>query len=307
MLAIETINLTKKIKDKVIIENINLKVEQGDIYGFIGRNGAGKSTTLKIISKLFKQTSGKVLIFNKPNTDVLLNNEVGVLIEDVGYYPNMTAYENLKAKSYLIGLKNDKNIKSVMSTVRLENSNKKVKDFSLGMKQRLGIAMAMLGNPKILILDEPVNSLDAEGIVEMREIFKDLNKQGITLLISSHILGELEKIVTKIGIIKNGVLIEELTKDEFNKKLESKLIFEIDNIEKVEKLLNTDVFNIKCKIIDDRLEVYGKVNTQDIINILNNNNISIKNIFNEQDDLEKYFINLMEDNKNEQLNKARII
>ncbi|MGL4731876.1 MAG: lantibiotic protection ABC transporter ATP-binding protein [Clostridium sp.] len=202
---LETENLTKKFKKQLAVENINLKIEKGSIYGFLGPNGAGKSTTLKMLTGLLKPTSGKI-IFDGHEWGRKDLKDIGVLIESPAFYGNLTAKENLMVHTKLLNLSNDR-IGEVLSIVDLKNTgNKKADEFSLGMKQRLGIAIALLNNPKLLILDEPTNGLDPLGIQDLRVLIKELSSKGMTIILSSHILAEVEQIAEYIGIIYEGKL-----------------------------------------------------------------------------------------------------
>lgn len=207
-IMLETRNLTKKIKEQMILENVSIKVEKGKIYGLLGPNGAGKSTLLKMITKVINCTSGDIF-FEGKNMCTEDLKKVGSIIEHPAIYPNLTAYENLEVLTVLLNI-DKRRIDYVLKTVGLEDTNKKLaRNFSLGMKQRLGIAMALINNPELLILDEPTNGLDPLGIQELRELIKEFSKKGITVIISSHILSEIEQIADKIGIINNGHLIYE--------------------------------------------------------------------------------------------------
>ena len=207
-IMLETRNLTKKIKEQMILENVSIKIEKGKIYGLLGPNGAGKSTLLKVITKVMNCTSGDIFFEEKSMCTQDLK-KVGAIIEHPAIYPNLTAYENLEVLTVLLNI-DKRRIDYVLKTVGLEDTNKKlVRNFSLGMKQRLGIAMALINNPELLILDEPTNGLDPLGIQELRELIKEFSKKGITVIISSHILSEIEQIADKIGIINNGHLIYE--------------------------------------------------------------------------------------------------
>ena len=198
MNAIEIKNLTKTFGEKQALAGLNMTVPAGSIYGFIGENGSGKSTTEKIICGLIHKTSGEVLLYGKPHTDEDVRASVGVLIESPGCFPGLTVWNNLMIQATNLGIENKADaVRKVLTMVRMEGSaGNKFKNCSLGMKQRIGIAMALLGNPKLLVLDEPINGLDADGMRIMREILIDIAKTGATVLISSHILGELEKIAT---------------------------------------------------------------------------------------------------------------
>ncbi len=204
-IILETKNLSKKYKNQLVLDNVEISVEKGTVYGLLGPNGAGKSTLLKVITKSIPKNSGEVLFENH-----LLGTEdlkkIGAIIEHPAIYPNLTAYENLEIITSLLNI--DKaGINEVLKIVSLENTGKKiVKEFSLGMKQRLGIAMALINSPSLLILDEPTNGLDPIGIGELRELIKTLSKQGITIILSSHILSEVQQVADKIGIINRGHL-----------------------------------------------------------------------------------------------------
>ncbi len=214
-LAVETISLTKTYKGKAAVNHLNVKVREGAIYGFIGRNGAGKSTTLRMLCGLAKPTEGEIRIFGKPASDPYAARRIGCLVEATGLYPGMTARQNMMMKAKCMGLTDERSVdKALASTGLTETGSKKVRYFSMGMKQRLGIALALLGNPDLLILDEPINGLDPEGTREVRQLLLALcQEEGKTLIISSHILGELSKIATHYGIIKEGHLVEQIDRE----------------------------------------------------------------------------------------------
>jgi len=204
-LILETKNLCKTFKRQKVVQNISLEVRRNSIYGLLGPNGAGKSTTLKMITGMLHPTSGEILFENQPWNRKNLS-DIGALIESAPLYENLTARENLKVRTTVLGLPNNR-IDEVLHIVDLENTgNKRAGQFSMGMKQRLGIAIALLNNPKLLILDEPTNGLDPIGIQELRELIRSFPKQGITVILSSHILSEVEQVVDHIGIISGGVL-----------------------------------------------------------------------------------------------------
>ncbi|CAM2932218.1 ABC transporter ATP-binding protein [Clostridium sporogenes] len=214
---IETKNLTKSFESFNAVSNLNLQVKKGRIYGFLGPNGAGKSTTIRMLLGLIKPTNGEINIFGKSikeNRIKILKN-TGSLVESPSYYANLTAYENLKISAKILNLK-ESYIDDVLETVKLtEWKNTQVKKFSLGMKQRLGIALALIGEPDLLILDEPINGLDPEGIHEIRELIKELPKiNGMSVLISSHILSEIQIMADDIGIINLGKLLFQGSLDE---------------------------------------------------------------------------------------------
>ncbi len=204
-MILETTNLCKNFKGQMAVNNVSLHIKRNSVYGLLGPNGAGKSTTLKMITGILKPTSGNILFDGKPwKRDVL--NQIGALIEMPPLYENLTAYENLKIRTTLLGL-DDNRIKEVLEIVHLTDTGKKRSgQFSLGMKQRLGIALALLNHPKLLILDEPTNGLDPMGIEELRELICSFPAKGITVILSSHILSEVQQIADHVGIIASGVL-----------------------------------------------------------------------------------------------------
>ena len=229
-------NISKQYKHVMAVDSVSLHVKKGDIYGFIGRNGAGKTTTLKILSGLARPTSGSFTIFGKSDDELRRSNffsRIGILIENPGLYTDMSAYDNLKMKCLYAGIKDEAYIGSLLTLVGLDRGNRRhVRNYSMGMKQRLGIAMAMIGDPEILFLDEPINGLDPQGIAEIRETLLKLNKEkGLTIIISSHILEELSKIATHYGIINGGKLIAELTAEELSSRCESRIVFKLQDIQ----------------------------------------------------------------------------
>ncbi|MCM1261712.1 MAG: ATP-binding cassette domain-containing protein [Butyrivibrio sp.] len=220
---VQTNNLTKRYGQHKVVNNVNLSVKKGEIYGLIGRNGAGKTTVLRLISGLASPTEGEICLFGHSSHDTIyVQNRVGILIENPGIYPNMSARENVKLKCLAKGISNKSYITELLESVGLRAANKKkVKHFSVRMKQRLGIALALAGNPELVILDEPINGLDPQGITEIREIITELNRdKNITFIISSHILGELSKIATCYGIIEKGELKKQIMRAELTEDLE---------------------------------------------------------------------------------------
>ena len=232
--VIETNNLSKIYFKNRVVDSVNMHVERGKIYGLLGKNGAGKTTTMCMLLNLTYPSSGDIFLFGKnPKTySDEIYPKVGSIIETPGFYENLTAYENLKLISKLRGVYNPINIDSVLETVNLANDkSKKFKDFSLGMKQRLGIAAAIMHSPELLILDEPINGLDPFGIKEIRVLLKRLSHEfGITILISSHILSEIENIADVIGFMDEGVLIEEISREDLHKRLDKFVEFEVSDI-----------------------------------------------------------------------------
>ena len=240
--VIETKDLSKIYSKTKVVDSINMHVEKGKIYGLLGKNGAGKTTTMCMLLNLTYPSSGDVFLFGKDPKKYSkeIYPKIGSIIETPGFYENLTAYENLKIIAKLRGDYNPVNINSVLKMVNLDNEkSKKFKDFSLGMKQRLGIAAAIMHSPELLILDEPINGLDPFGIKEIRTLLKRLSHEfGITILISSHILSEIENIADVIGVMDGGILIEEFTRDELFRKLNKHVEFEVSDVDLAVNILN---------------------------------------------------------------------
>ena len=217
MNAIEVKNVSKAIKGQQILRDINFNIKKGEIYGFLGQNGAGKSTLMKIMFDILKPTSGEIIILGETIGvgDHSVFSKVSGIIETPIFYQNLSVYENLDIHCDYVGKEYKQDIDEILQMVGLEGVNhKKARELSLGMKQRLALGRALLCRPEVLVLDEPINGLDPKGVMEIRELLLMLKKQGITILISSHIIAEIEKIVDTIGIIHNGVFVEELTMEQ---------------------------------------------------------------------------------------------
>ncbi len=293
-----TDSLTKQYKNVKAVDSVNLHVKKGDIYGFIGRNGAGKTTTLKILSGLSHATSGDFCIFGMNSSLMRSRNmfsRIGILIEEPGLYGDMSAYDNLKMKCLCSGIKDKEYISKLLYMVGLGNVGKRhTKTYSMGMKQRLGIAMALVGNPEILILDEPINGLDPQGIAEIRKTLLYLNReQGKTIIISSHILEELSKIATHYGIINNGRLVAELTPDELSAKCESRIVIKIYDVNSAARLLHS--INIhKFNIADQNtIHIYEHIEDSSQINMaLCKADVFVSSLWIEQAGLEEFFFNM---------------
>lgn len=295
--VIETENLTKKYKDKTVVNNINMKVEKGKIYGLLGKNGAGKTTTMRMLLNMATKTSGKIMLFgNIPDNSTY--RKIGSIIETPGFYENLTAEENLKIISKIRGNYSKENIHEILTSVSLDDNNKKYRDFSLGMKQRLGIAAAIMHNPKLLILDEPINGLDPIGIKKIRHLLKRLSRENATtILISSHILSEIENLADIIGVMDNGQLITELTKDELNSQLNKSVIFEVSDPNKSERILERIGLHkgrdYKTKK-PDTIYLYSNLDLRDRINeIFVKNGIKVKGIIPCEENLEEYFTRII--------------
>lgn len=232
---VQTENLSKSFGKEQAVSNINLKIRKGEIYGFLGPNGAGKTTTIRMLLGLMKPSSGKIKIFQKDVTKDRINilAKVGSLVENPSYYPHLTAYENLEALRKILGVPKSR-IDEVLAIVRLKDAaNKKVKGFSLGMKQRLGIAASLLHNPELLILDEPTNGLDPSGIIEIRNLIKRLPAEyGMTIIISSHLLSEIDQMATQVGIVSKGKMIFQDSIEAMRKSAQPKVFIKVSDAEK---------------------------------------------------------------------------
>ena len=300
--VLQTHNLTKKYKDFVALDTVSITIKKGDIYGLIGRNGAGKTTLMKLITTLASPTSGSFTLFGNSSDDELFDNKkrVGSLIEYPAFYPNMSAFDNLKYYAIQRGFTDLSQINKVLELVNLTNTGKKkVKTFSLGMKQRLGIALAILNNPDFVILDEPINGLDPIGISELRDTFKNLADNGITLLISSHILSELYLLSTKFGFIENGKLIKEITKEELDLECSKCIVIKSDDAKKVAYLLENELKTTNYKVTcNNEVRVYDYLENPDkISDVLAENKVIIKGFYEYGISLEDYFKEIIKEAK----------
>ena len=300
MNAIEIRNLTKSFRGLYALDGLNMTVPVGSIYGFIGENGSGKSTTEKLICGLLVPDKGKIKLFDKDYRDAGRRVRVGALIENAGCFPNSTIYTNLMMQAKNLNLEEpDKEIRRVLKIVRMEdNINLKFKKCSLGMKQRIGIAMALLGDPALLILDEPINGLDTDGMRIMREVLVDITKKyNCTVLISSHILGELEKIATHYGIIRQGKMIEELTAEEMESRSRNFVSIKTEDMTGAKKLLEKKYD--KVTIEEDYIRVYDVKDTEEIVDYLMKNKMVVSEITKNKIGLEEYYIELMSKKESE--------
>lgn len=300
--ALRTKNLSKKFSKKLAIDSVGINIKKGDIYGLIGKNGAGKTTLIRTIVGLAAPTAGEIELFE--STDLKQQRyKIGTVIESPAVYPNFTAKQNLIAQQKLFGKTDINEINQILEIVGLaDTGKKKAKNFSLGMKQRLAIAISLIGNPEFLVLDEPINGLDPAGIKDVRDLILKLNKENnITVLISSHILGELAKIATRYGVICNGKLVDEFTPQELQSRVRKCLAINVDNTELTSKIikesLNTNNYEIKSdKLIYlyDNIDEPSKVNT-----LLVTNGVIVNSINTIGDDYEPYLIKLMEGSEND--------
>ena len=294
MNAIEIKGLKKSFRGMYALNGLNMTVPVSSIYGFIGENGSGKSTTEKLICGHLVKDSGTIKLFGKDYTDAGTRVRVGALIENAGCFPGSSIYMNLKMQCLNLGLENsDEEISRVLKIVRMEEHRElKFKKCSLGMKQRVGIAMALLGSPALLILDEPINGLDTDGMRIMREILVDITQNyNCTVLISSHILGELEKIATHYGIIRQGKMIQELTAKEMEARARVFVSFKVSKTEKAKTLLKKKYDNVREE--QEYVRVYDEEDVDGIVKYLLDNNIIPHEIKKNKVGLEEYYIELM--------------
>ena len=294
MNAIEIKGLKKSFRGMYALNGLNMTVPVGSIYGFIGENGSGKSTTEKLICGHLVKDSGTIKLFGKDYTDAGTRVRVGALIENAGCFPGSSIYMNLKMQCLNLGIENsDEEISRVLKIVRMEEHRElKFKKCSLGMKQRVGIAIALLGSPALLILDEPINGLDTDGMRIMREILVDITKnKTTTVLISSHILGELEKIATHYGIIRQGKMIQELSAKEMEARVRVFVSFKVNETSKALTLLKKKYKNVREE--QEYVRVYDEEDVDGIVKYLLDNNIIPSEIKKNKVGLEEYYIELM--------------
>jgi ABC-2 type transport system ATP-binding protein len=295
--VLQTNGLTKFFGKKAAVSGMNLNVRQGDIYGFIGRNGAGKTTLIRMVAGLAHPNEGSIRLFESDDLDNQ-RMKTGTMIENPAVFPHMTARENLHYYCRLLGLDPNSVVDEKLHLVGLQDTGKKkAKNFSLGMKQRLAIAISLLGNPEFLMLDEPINGLDPTGIKEIRELILKLNKERkITILISSHILGELSKIANRYGVINNGVMVSEFTNEELEARCRGALEIKADSVQKAKEIISGMVDASAVQIIDETtIHVTKNLDQSGNINMaLAKNGVIVNSSSVIGQDLEAYFMQLME-------------
>lgn len=295
--VLKTYNITKKYGEQLAVDNVNMTIKKGDIYGFIGQNGAGKTTLIRLITGLIHKSGGEIELLgaNEENELNKARTMVGSLIETPSFYTNMTARENLEVSRLVRNIPGKKCIDEVLELVGLKDvEKKKVKNFSLGMRQRLGIANALMGNPKLLILDEPINGLAPMGIVEIRELLKKINKEkDMTILISSHILSELSELATTYGIISNGKLIEEITAKQLSEKCRQYIDLRVDDTARAVILLERELGISDYEVLEDsNIKVFSNLdNVGEINSLLSRSGIIVESISVKGENLEEYFMN----------------
>lgn len=292
-----TSGLSKKYGKFNALNNLTMHIPKGAIYGFVGRNGAGKTTLIRLICGLQNPTKGHYSIYGVKNNSkdiVKARRRMGAVVETPAIYLDMTAEDNLKQQCLILGVPSDDVIPEILKLVGLENTGKKkAKNFSLGMKQRLGIAVALVGNPDFLVLDEPVNGLDPQGIIEMRELILKLNREyQITVLISSHILDELSRLATHYGFVDKGRLVKEISASELDNVCKKYVRVEVSNLNALVRIL--DANNLPYEVLSgNSVNIYKKINLSKLVLALAKENCELISSHEQDESLENYFINLI--------------
>lgn len=301
--VLRTNALCKSYKHFKALNGLSMNIPKGAIYGFVGKNGAGKTTLIRLICGLQNPTSGSYTLYGRENTDkeiVKSRRRMGAVVETPSVYLDMTAEDNLKQQYRILGLPSFDGMQEILELVRLSDTEKKkAKDFSLGMRQRLGIAIALVGDPDFLVLDEPVNGLDPQGIVEMRELILKLNREKqITFLISSHILDELSRLATHYGFIDSGNLVKEISMQELEAACRKCVRMEVSSTKGLACVL--DDMGIEYKILSEYIaDVYARVNMSELILALGRVNCNVVSVNERNESLESYYISLVGGGQNE--------
>ncbi|MGD7045809.1 ABC transporter ATP-binding protein [Jeotgalibacillus proteolyticus] len=311
--VLRTNGLSKKYQHTMALDKVSLRIKKGSIYGFIGQNGAGKSTLIRVITGLASPSQGTYELFGKIHEREIIEarKRIGTIIEGPALYPQMTAVENLEAHRLLKGIPGKECIDKTLKMVGLQNTGKKkAKNFSLGMKQRLGLAIALLGDPEFLILDEPINGLDPMGVVEIRELLKKLNREyEITILISSHILSELHLLATHYGIIHKGKLIEQLSAKELQGKCQQYLHIKVDHPEKAATIIESQLSTREFEVMPDGIiKLFTLVDSPGkVSSILAGEGLVIEQFMPMGEDLETYFTNRIGGEKHGQTDESGMV
>ena len=299
MYLIETHDLCKAYAKKLVVNKVNMHIPEATIYGFVGENGSGKTTIMRLLTGLAEPTSGSFTISGVNNKDKQIykvRQQLSAIVETVSMVPTMTARENIIFQELYLGIKlTEEERMALLKKVHLEDvGNKRAGNFSLGMRQRLGIAMALINKPKVMFLDEPMNGLDPEGIAELRDLLVELNKKdGITVLISSHILSELEKIANYYGFISHGEIIEEITAEELQAKCRKSLKLKVDKVEEAKTVITKLGIHDFKSSPSGEIKIYQNVKIADIVIALNSANIDILSINSSDESVEDYYLNLV--------------
>ena len=301
--VLKTNALCKKYKDYKALNGLSMNVPKGAIYGFVGKNGAGKTTLIRLICGLQEPTSGEYTLYGTKSTDkeiLKARRRMGAVVETPSIYLDMTAEDNLKQQYRILGLPSYDGLADILKLVRLENTGKKkAKNFSLGMRQRLGIAIALVGDPDFLVLDEPVNGLDPQGIIEMRELILKLNReQQITVLISSHILDELSRLATHYGFIDKGQIVKEISAKELDTACRKCIRLEVTNTRTLSRVL--DGMNVEYTIVSDKAaDVYARINVSKLTFALAKENCEVISMQERDESLESYYVGLVGGKEND--------
>ena len=294
---LETKSLSKKYGDFIGLDNLNMKIPKGAIYGFVGKNGSGKTTLIRLICGLQKPSSGEFSLYGVKNSSEKIEKarkRIGAIVESPAIFSNMTAKENILYQYKVMGIPKDDRVEEIIKIVGLcHTKNKKVKNFSLGMRQRLAIAISLVGNPDFLILDEPINGLDPQGIIEIRELILKLNRQkAITILISSHILDELSRIATCYGFIDSGHMIKEMTAEELFENCRKRIGLNVSDTKILARAL--DRLNLEYKIIDNNnADIYGEIQVTKLIENLSKENCIVYSMKEKDESIESFYMNLL--------------
>ena len=295
--VLETNALCKRYRDFTALNGLNMHIPKGSIYGFVGRNGAGKTTLIRLICGLQEPTGGSFTLYGAKNTDAKIERarrRMGAVVETPSIYMDMTAEDNIRQQYLVLGLPSTDGIAALLHLVGLTGTGKKkAKNFSLGMRQRLGIAVALAGNPDFLVLDEPVNGLDPQGIIEMRELILKLNREhGITVLISSHILDELSRLATHYGFIDGGHMVKEMSAEELEMRCRKCTRVETTNSKALARVL--DSLGAEYRIVDDtRVDVFADVQTTELVAEALKENCVIRSMKERDESLESFYMNLI--------------
>jgi len=302
--VLKTYGLVKNYKDHTVLNDVNMTIYEGDIYGFVGENGAGKTTIIRAITGLIHCQSGYYELFGKKSTEPdfdLTLKKIGGIVEKPSFFGNLSAIDNIVYQQEMIGLeKNIQNAYDLLRLVDLDNvdEKKKVKDYSLGMKQRLAIAMCMVNNPDFLLLDEPMNGLDPKGIADLRNLIIDLNQnKGVTFLISSHILSELDLVATRYGIISKGKMVKEIDRNELNNSISKYIELVTSNNMNAFNLIHINYPDLKVEYQEQCIRIYNIEDYNHVLQSLLENGITIQGITSKQEGFENYYLKLMKEAK----------
>lgn len=300
--VLETEALSKRYKHFTALNGLSMHIPKGAIYGFVGRNGAGKTTLIRLICGLQSPTDGGYTLYGINNTDpkiVRTRKRMGAVVESPSIYPEMTAKENIRQQFALLGAEPKGGAEELLRLVGLDNTgSKKARNFSLGMRQRLGIAVALAGDPDFLVLDEPVNGLDPQGIIEMRELILRLNRErGITVLISSHILDELSRLATHYGFIDSGRMITEMSAAELEQRCRKCVRAEVSDTKALARVL--DKIGVEYSITDGRnADIYGEIQVTKLVEMLMNENCTVEKLKEHDESLESFYMKLVGGERN---------